>query len=197
VRPAGATAFLSTESWQMKNRLILLAIIVMIAGCAGWKAVDGGIHSETYRVEVPNGWMKYDAGAYVMISRDGPYLQYVLFQERPLERPFLNARKRLTADMLPQEAAQIIIDDLSSDPMVANFTVIENVPAVIDDHDGFRLLFRYSDPKGLTLKTAYYGFIQGQIYYSLRFTAPQRYYFDNDIDVFESMLSKFHLVAAR
>ena len=106
--------------------------------------------------------MKFDAGAYVMISRDGPYLQYVLFQERPLERPFLYARKRLTADMLPQEAAQIIIDDLSSDPMVANFTVIENAPAVIDDHDGFRLLFRYRDPKGLTLKTAYYGFIQGQ-----------------------------------
>jgi hypothetical protein len=181
----------------MKNRLILLAIIVMIAGCAGWKAVDGGIHSETYRVEVPSGWMKFDAGAYVMISRDGPYLQYVLFQERPLERPFLNARKRLNADMLPQEAAQIIIDDLSSDPMVANFTVIENAPAVIDDHDGFRLLFSYSDPKGLTLKTAYYGFIQGQNYYSLRFTAPQRYYFDNDIEVFETMLSKFHLVAAR
>jgi hypothetical protein len=181
----------------MKNRLILLAIIVMIAGCAGWKAVDGGIHSETYRVEVPSGWMKFDAGAYVMISRDGPYLQYVLFQERPLERLFLNARKRLNADMLPQEAAQIIIDDLSSDPMVANFTVIENAPAVIDDHDGFRLLFSYSDPKGLTLKTAYYGFIHGQNYYSLRFTAPQRYYFDNDIDVFETMLSKFHLVAAR
>jgi hypothetical protein len=166
----------------MKNRLILLAIIVMIAGCAGWKAVDGGIHSKTYRVEVPSGWMKFDAGAYVMISRDGPYL---------------HARKRLNADMLPQEAAQIIIDDLSSDPMVANFTVIENAPAVIDDHDGFRLLFSYSDPKGLTLKTAYYGFIQGQNYYSLRFTAPQRYYFDNDIEVFETMLSKFHLVAAR
>lgn len=97
----------------MKNRLILLALIVMIAGCAGWKPADGGIHSETYCVEVPGGWMKFDAGAYVMISRDGPYLQYVLFQERPLERPFLYARKRLTADMLPQEAAQIIIDDLS------------------------------------------------------------------------------------
>ena len=181
----------------MKNRLILLAMIVMIAGCAGWKAVDGGIHSETYRVEVPDGWMKFDAGTYAMISRDGPYLQYVLFQERPLERPFLNARKRLTADMLPHEAAQIIIDDLSSDPMVANFTVIENAPAVIDDHDGFRLLFSYDDPEGLTLKTAYYGFIQGRTYYSLRFTAPQRYYFDNDIDVFETMLSRFHLVAVR
>lgn len=181
----------------MKNRLILLALIGMIAGCAGWKAVDGGIHSETYCVEVPGGWMKFDAGAYVMISRDGPYLQYVLFQERPLERPFLYARKRLTAELLPQEAAQIIIDDLSSDPMVANFSVIENAPAVIDDYDGFRLLFRYRDQKGLTLKTAYYGFIHGPNYYSLRFTAPQRYYFDKDIEVFESMLLKFHLVAAR
>jgi hypothetical protein len=197
VLSAGAAAFLSTKRCKMKNRLILLALIGMLAGCAGWKAVDGGIHSEAYSVEVPGGWMKFDAGAYVMISRDGPYLQYVLFQERPLKRPFFYAHKRLTADMLPQEAAQIIIDDLSSDPMVANFTVIENAPAVIDDHDGFRLLFRYRDPKGLTLKTAYYGFIQGQNYYSLRFTAPQRYYFEKDIDVFESMLSTFHLVAAR
>jgi hypothetical protein len=141
--------------------------------------------------------MKFDAGAYVMISRDGPYLQYVLLQERPLERPFVYARKRLTADMLPQEAAQIIIDDLSSDPMVANFNIIDNAPAIIDDHDGFRLLFTYRDGKGLTLKTAYYGFIQGQKYYSLRFTAPQRYYFDKDIEAFESMRSMFHLVAAR
>jgi hypothetical protein len=180
----------------MKNGLILLTLIGLITGCCGWKAVDGDFQADTYRMEVPGGWMKFDSGAYVMISHDGPYLQYILFQERPLERPFRHARKRLTADMLPQEAAQTVIDDLSSDPMVANFAVIENAPAVIDDHDGFKLLFSYRDREGLFLKTAYYGFIQGQSYYSLRYTAPQRYYFDKDIEVFESMLAKFHLLAA-
>lgn len=140
--------------------------------------------------------MQFDIGADVMVSRDGPYLQYILLQERPLDRPFPHTRKYLNPQMLPQEAAQIIIDDLKSDPAVMNLTVIENEPVLVDGHDGFKLLFGYRSRDGLMLKTAYYGVIYGSNFYSLRFTAPQRHYFDKDIHTFESILANFHLVVA-
>jgi hypothetical protein len=141
--------------------------------------------------------MKYDSGTTVMISRDGPYLQYVLLQERSLNQPFHHTRKRLTAYMLPHEMAQVIIDDLSSDTAVKNLKIIDNSPATIDGHDAFKLIYGYRNEQGLLMKTAYYGFIHEHTYYSLRFTAPQRHYFEKDIQTFESILSNFRLIAAQ
>lgn len=181
----------------MKIAFTIFVLFCVIGGCATWSPVDGRLNAENYIVDIPQGWMKFDSGATVMISRDGPYLQYVLLQERPLDQPFGHTRKQLNVYMLPQEAAQVIIDDLSSDTAVKNLTVIETAPAIIDGHDGFRLLYSYNNAQGLQLKTAYYGFIYEQFYYSLRFTAPQRHYFEKDIRTFESILSNFHLVAVR
>ncbi len=181
----------------MKFALTIIVLFCVIGGCATWSSVGGRLNAENYSVDIPQGWMKFDSGANVMISRDGPYLQYVLLQERPLEQPFRHTRKRLSTNLLPQEAAQVIIDDLSSDTAVKNLSVLETAPAIIDGHDGFRLLYSYSNAQGLHLKTAYYGFIYERTYYSLRFTAPQRHYFEKDIRTFESILSNFHLVAAR
>jgi hypothetical protein len=181
----------------MKIAFTIFVLFCVIGGCATWSSVDGRLNAQNYIVNIPHGWMKLDSGANVMISRDGPYLQYVLLQERPLDQPFNHTRKHLSVYMLPQEAAQVIIDDLSSDTAVKNLSVLETAPAIIDGHDGFRLLYSYRNAQGLHLKTAYYGFIYEQIYYSLRFTAPQRHYFEKDIRTFESILSNFHLIAAR
>ena len=181
----------------MKMALTILVLFSLIGGCATWSPVDGRLNAAGYIVDIPQGWMKFDSGGNIMISRDGPYLQYVLLQERRIDQAFHHTRKRLTAHMLPQEAAQIIIDDLSSDRAVQNLSVLENTPAIIDGHDGFMLHYSYRNQQGLLLKTAYYGFINERIYYSLRFTAPQRYYFEKDIRTFESILSNFHLVATR
>lgn len=181
----------------MKNALAVLALFATIGGCATWSPGGGHLDADSYIVDIPQDWMKYDSDGNVMISRDGPYLQYVLVQERPLDQPFHHTRKRLTPQMLSQEAAQVIIDDLSSDTAVRNLSILESAPAVVDGHDGFRLLYSYRNQQGLLLKTAYYGFIHDRTYYSLRFTAPQRHYFEKDIRTFEAILSNFHLVAAR
>jgi hypothetical protein len=181
----------------MKRFIIFIILLCVIGGCATWHPVNGRLGTENYVVEIPQGWMKYDSGATVMISRDGPYLQYVLLQERPLNQPFRHTRKRLTDDMLPHEMAQVIIDDLSSDRAVKNLMVIDNAPTVVDGYDAFRLIYSYQTAQGLSMKTAYYGFLHDHTYYSLRFTAPQRHYFEQDIQTFESILSNFRLVASR
>jgi hypothetical protein len=176
-----------------KQAVVLLISLLAISGCATWSPIGGMLRSDGYTVEVPSGWMKYDSENYVMISRDGPFLQYIIFQERPLDRRFRYTRKKLAPDMLPHEAAEVILDDIVSDPMLINVEVLDSAPAIVDDHDGFRLLFRYRNRDGLKLQTLYYGFFHGNTFYNLRFTAAQRYYFESDIETFETIRASFHV----
>ena len=96
--------------------------------------------------------------------------------------------------MLPQEAAGIIIDEIASDRRISNFNVIENAPAVIDRHEGFKILFTYKDKSGSTFKTLYYGFISDDSFFNLRYNAAMRHYFEKDIADFEQILGSFKVV---
>jgi hypothetical protein len=94
---------------------------------------------------------------------------------------------------LPQEAAEVILDEIISDQSVLNFEMLENIPAVIDKHDGFRVVFSYKNRDGLKLKTIYYGFLNDGRFYSIRYTAVKRYYFEKDIETFRKVLDSFTL----
>ena len=99
----------------------------------------------------------------------------------------------MKAGMLPQEAAQVVLDEVASDQSVVGFEVLENVPAKINRQQGFRILFRYKNRDRLKIKTLYYGFLVGETFYSIRYTAAERYYFSKDIGVFKRILSSFRL----
>ncbi len=129
-----------------------------------------------------------------LITKDGAFLQYVLIQQRPIDLPYSHTKKKLNKGMLPQEAAGIIIDEIASDRRIFNFNVIENAPAIIDGHEGFKILFTYKDKNGSTFKTLYYGFISGDSFFNLRYNAAMRHYFEKDIADFEQILSSFKVV---
>jgi hypothetical protein len=137
--------------------------------------------------------MKLRAEPDLLLSKDGPFLQYVLIQERSIDKPFGHTRKTLRRGMLAQEAAQLIIDEISSDRSIYDFRVIRNRPARINGHKGFEILFTHRNRDGLVLKTRYYGIIAGDWFYAIRYNAAERYYFDKDIEAFESILSSFEL----
>ena len=96
--------------------------------------------------------------------------------------------------MLPQEAAGIVVDELSSDRNLSNFKVMENAPASIKGNEGFKLLYTNKDRDGSSFKTKYYGFIRGGIYYNLRYTAAKRHYFDKDVKTFDKFIQTFRIV---
>ena len=96
--------------------------------------------------------------------------------------------------MLPLESARIIIDEIASDRKIMNFKVVENTPALIDGHAGFKILFTYKNKKGAEFKTLYYGFISGDSFFNLRYSAATRHYYDKDIADFKQILSSFKLV---
>ena len=99
-------------------------------------------------------------------------------------------------EMLPEEAAQIIIDEYTSDQNIGNLKVLDNTPAEINGHDGFKILLTYMGPKGNEFHTLYYGFIKADTFFNLRFTAGGRQYFQKDIETFKRMLNSFQVIKA-
>lgn len=175
------------------KKFVVLISLMFLSACAPWIKAGGSFESPTHNffVEIPDGWMRLDTDSYLLISREGPFLQYVLLQDRHLDKPFRHTKKKMKATMLPQEAAQVILDEVASDRSVLDFEVLENVPAKIDRQQGFRILFTYKNRDGLKLRTIYYGCLVGETFYSIRYTAAERYYFSKDIGIFNRILSSF------
>lgn len=180
----------------MKKLMSLIICLLFIVGCASAAKERSlkDLPDAGFSVDIPNGWWKPGYTNKYLITRDGPYFQYVLIQQRPLDKTFRNTQKKIRSRMLPQEAAGIIIDELASDRYLMNFSVIENAPALIDGHAGFKLLFTYKDKKGAAFKTQYYGFINGDSFYNLRYCAAMEPYFEKDISAFEQIVNSFRLV---
>ncbi len=180
----------------MKKLMPLLFCLIFIFGCVSGAQERSlkKLPDADFSVEIPDGWWKPEYINKYLITKDGPFLQYVLIQQRPLDRAFKYTKKKIRREMLPQEAAGIIIDELASDRFLMNFKVIENAPAAIDGHGGFKILFTYQDRKGSKFKTLYYGFISGDSLYHLRYCAAMRHYFEKDIGTFEQIITSFKLI---
>ena len=181
----------------MKRLIILLISISLIPGCASVAQERSlrDLQGYDFSVEIPKGWWKPENINKYLITKDGAFQQYVLIQQRPITRPFRHTQKTLKQGMLPQDSSGIIIDEIASDRNITNFTVLENAPAVIDGHEGFKILFTYKDKKGSLFKTLYYGFLSGTSFYNIRYNAATGQYFEKDIADFKKILKSFKLTS--
>jgi hypothetical protein len=130
-----------------------------------------------FSVDVPEGWWRVKSDKYLVITRDGAFRHYILVQERPLALPFKNTGKLMQSTHLPNEAARIVMDEISADPNLTELQMIENNPATVAGRPGFQLTFLYTDPSGIIFKTVYYGCIRGDHFYNLRYSASAEDYF--------------------
>jgi len=174
---------------------LLFVILLFLIGCVPWMKV-GGIYKDSqqkYSVDLPEGWMKLNTNKYLFVTRDGVLLQNIIIERVGLDEQLKHTKKKLNKNMLPLEAAEVIIDNISSDRAVLNFVVLENIPVTIDNNQGFKILFTYKNKTGLKFKTIYCGFLSDTWLYSIRYTAPERHYFHKDFDEFEKVLNSFKL----
>lgn len=174
---------------------IILGLFILAVGAACTHT--GGLSkpaSYSFRIDMPEGWRRIDHNQYLFFTKESPFLQYILAQNRPIGRSFRNTQKKIHTDMLPEEAAQIIIDELISDQNLVDLRILDNAPATINGYEGFKLLYSYSDFEGQKYKTLYYGFIKEDTFFNLRFTAADRIYFQRDIGAFRNILNSFRIV---
>jgi hypothetical protein len=177
----------------MKRLLMLCVIASFLSGCIyhAWLQTEAGRYAlpdQNISAELPDGWMRLNTDDYLLITRDGQVLQYIMVQKTPCGKELKYTKKKIRPDMLPNEAAEIIIDNYKMNPSVLNMKVETNKPAKIDGRSGFELIFNYKDSNGLTFKSMFYGFLDGKCFYGIRYNAPQRYYYHKDIKTFEKFL---------
>ena len=173
---------------------IWIAAAVMLTACAGpWQPIRGDLTSPKWSIAAPEGWMHLSLPESEMLTKDGPYLEYILVQSRPLAKRFRFTKQVLDPGMLPHEAAQLIIDNLRSDPRFRGFQLLASEPAVAADRAGFKLTYSYVDKYGVTMKTIYYGVLLPDQFFTIRYSAARRHYFEQELPTFETVLCSLQL----
>ena len=177
--------------------LWLLVLAILPAGCAPWTMVGGSYltNSENYEVNLPSGWRKHNQSRDVLrITRDGLTVQEILIGRWPLDKDLPHTKKKLAKGMLPQEAAEVVVDDFRSNSSLDNYQIAENNPSKVGGHAGFKLAYGYQTKAGLKKKGIYYGVLVDKWLYFLNYEAPDRHYFGKDREVFEKIKESFRVL---
>jgi len=173
---------------------VCMAAVLMLMACAGpWQPIRGNLTTPQWSIASPEGWMHLSMPESEMLSKNGPYLEYILVQSRPLAKRFRFTKQVLDPGMLSHEAAQLIIDNLVSDPRFRDFQLLASEPAVAANRAGFKLTYTFIDNYGVAMKTIYYGVLLQDRFFNIRYTAAQRHYFEQELQTFKTVLSSLQL----
>jgi len=198
----------------------IVSCLALLCGCAPYVMVGGKYTAgpENFEVDLPQGWRKHElrfdqhpasrvmleelnkrrdpAGDIVRLTRDGLLLQQIIIGRTGIDKELPHTKRKLSKGMLPQEVAEVIIDNIRSNPNISNQNVLENSPARLSGYTGFKLIYSYQTKEGLRIKGACYGAVVGDWYYYVLYEAPERYYFTKDYQVFEQVKDTFKILKA-
>ncbi len=176
------------------RRLFLLAAISLACATTPkprWVDASTPRESRSFLLQLPEGWMRSNQEVTVVATRDGPLLQEIFVERLQMGKALRNTKKTVAAGMMPQEAAEVIADDLVSNPVTKGLQIVENAPATVGGTAGFRILAAFKDRDGLKYKEVVYGVLAPPWFYRLIYTAPERHYFDADLPAFEAVAASF------
>jgi len=191
----------------MKLLLVAVLSMCMLTACIGrqakWSMVGGKelIENEPIEVEWPRAWMKFTPaeadesakkdGLVLTATRDGLGLQAIILLKRPVDQGFNNTKKKAAPGIIPQELAELVLDDLRAAPNFIDLQVVENSPGTLDGVSGYKLVVRYRTEAGLPKQAVYYGCLEKGLLYTLIYKAPQRHYYGLDLPTFEAVKNSF------
>jgi hypothetical protein len=174
----------------------LAVVALMLSGCAGiWETAPHQLSAAQWSLTPPEGWMHLNTIESDMLSKDGPYLEYILVQSRPLDQKFHFTRKKMNTKMLPHEAARLITDNIRSDTHIRQFRLLSSEPAMVGGHPGFKLAYTHQDQMGVEIKTVYYGVVLQDMFFNLRYSAARRHYFDCQLPAFDGVVQSLQFAS--
>jgi hypothetical protein len=184
------------------KQITMLGLVMLFAACAQTpsriETARSDAPDKSYTVELPVGWIKQATpdNRTLLASRNGFLLEVIAITKRPLKEAFPGIKKPATLEMLPAELAELEIAQIKSqDTYAAALNVMENEPADIAGHQGFRVQVRYKNNRGLEIQRVVYGFADKSAYYDLWFGAPMLYYFDTYYPDFQKAVASFQLAS--
>ena len=188
---------------RMTENALAATVALLLAGCVQTPTRVDAARSEapdkSYIVDLPVGWIKQATvdNHKLLVSRDGFLLNVIEVSRQPLKEAFPRTKKASTDSMLPAELAELEIAEIKAeDQYTAALNVIENEPAEIDGHEGFRIRVSFKNARGLEIQRVAAGFADKAAYYRLAFQAPMLYYFDTYYPEFQKTLASFQLAGS-
>ena len=188
---------------RMTENALAAAVALLLAGCVQTPTRVDTARSEapdkSYTVDLPVGWIKQATvdNRKLLVSRDGFLLNAIEVSRQPLKEAFPKTKKAATDSMLPAELAELEIAEIKAeDQYTAALNVIENEPAEIDGHEGFRIRVSFKNARGLEIQRVAAGFADKAAYYRLAFQAPMLYYFGTYYPEFQKTLASFQLAGS-
>lgn len=180
----------------MRKLICVFLFLATACACGGQLGGSPESNLRNFSIAIPEGWREINSPEYLMITREGAFSQYILVQQRRVDKPFKHTEKKLNKYMLPQQAAEVIMDEISSDSRVLHFHLSEYVRTRVNQYNGFRIVYTYKEKGGLNFLTVYYGVLEGDWFYCLRYSVEVKKYTDEDIETFEKVLNSFKIAGA-
>jgi len=180
------------------NALVLVFLLSALSGCAAWVQVEGPyrMDSQGYEASLPAGWRRATSVQdSLLLTRDGVNLQYISIERVAVGHEFAHTKRKLAKGMLPQDVAEVELDEVRSDQAVRNFELLENVPFQVAGFPGFKLVCTFKTENGLRLKRVHYGVMVRDWVYRVQYQAAARYYFDKDLSAFERVRESFRITS--
>ncbi len=180
------------------NLLLIVSIIFLLSGCAGWKNVSGvqKINSQKITLNLNDkNWHAFDDEISQMytLTKDGVTLQQIFIKKSPLNKALLSSKKSIQKDILPHELAELIIEDLKLANEMKSFKVLVNKPDQIDSKDAVQIISQVKDEFDNLIKINSTYFIYDDSLYSLSYLAPNQYFYNKDIEKFQDIKKSIKL----
>jgi hypothetical protein len=180
-----------------KSIPVYLLFLIILTGCATWVQVGGNYeaNSHNFKTELPDKWWRYNLDSKrVLITKDGLSLQWIAVSRSPVDEKLAFTQRNISKQMLPQEVAEVVIDNFRSNPQIYNLLIIENTPALLGGYPGFKLVYQYQTDAGLTKKGVYYCSLVGDWRYKINYEAPARYYYAKEFSALQKVKASFKLL---
>ena len=182
----------------MKRSLIWwIACLLLVAGCERWVPVKGEFTSSdhNFKVAFPQDWKRFkpEKNA-ILFTRDGLALEYIRISRVPTEKALPHAKRSFSKGMLQEEAAELLIQDIRSNPKMMNQRIVENQPDQLGGHYGFKIVYTYRTKGGLKKMGVIYGLLQEPWCYRLTYEAAERHYFAKELPAFAQVKDSFRLL---
>ncbi|MEJ2574463.1 MAG: hypothetical protein P8164_12880 [Gammaproteobacteria bacterium] len=199
---------------MIRKIVTILALAVVIGGCAPppyWTLTDDlnqVVTSHSFKMIVPEGWNRSttaDTYDYVTIdgkdvpvllermvaSRDGFGINAISVTRRYPDTAFPAIKKKSTANMLPNEAADLYVSDLRKRSGLERLKVLSNKPARVAGKPGFEVAMQFKNDDGLRIRIVSHGFVDKTGLYTINYRAPYLYYYKRDYGAYIKVVHSF------
>ncbi|HEX3018748.1 MAG TPA: hypothetical protein VHP36_00530 [Chitinispirillaceae bacterium] len=178
---------------QVNRITILLLLSLLFAGCSSsWKMTGAKYKKPSYYFEPPPRWMISRDGPTALLSKHGPSLEKILILRQRTTDTLNHTKLKLYPEMLPHELGEVLLSRVIAAPQVTDVLLLKEEVTNVDYRQAVKLTVSYRI-NAIEFNEIIYAFIDRVFLYELRYCAVKRYYYEENLNTFETLVKGFKL----